>query len=104
MTLIDENMAEQACLGWFEDLGYLRVFGPNIAPGGSNQERTSYKQIVLQDRLMGALRRVNPTIPDAILEDAEFGSGIKRRRGDGSSATASEKSQDQVKRPHTSLR
>ena len=70
MTLIDENMAEQACLGWFEDLGYLRVFGPNIAPGGSNQERTSYKQIVLQDRLMGALRRVNPTIPDAILEDA----------------------------------
>jgi len=70
MTLIDENMAEQACLDWFEELGYLRVFGPDIAPGGSNQERASYKQIVLQDRLLGALRRINPTIPDPVLEDA----------------------------------
>ena len=69
MTLIDENMAEQACLDWFEELGYLREFGPDIAPGGSNQERASYKQIVLQDRLLNALRRINPTIPNAILED-----------------------------------
>jgi type I restriction enzyme R subunit len=69
MTLIDENMAEQACLDWFEELGYLRVFGPEIAPGGSNQERASYRQIVLQDRFIGALRRINPTIPDAILEE-----------------------------------
>ena len=70
MTLIDENMAEQACLDWFEELGYLRVFGPDIAPGGSNQERVSYKQIVLQERLLGALRRINPTISDSVLEDA----------------------------------
>jgi type I restriction enzyme R subunit len=70
MTLIDENMAEQTCLDWFEELGYLRVFGPDIAPGGSNQERASYKQIVLQERLLGALQRINPTISDAILEDA----------------------------------
>ncbi len=34
MTLIDENMAEQATLDWFEELGYERVFGPDIAPGG----------------------------------------------------------------------
>lgn len=27
MTLIDENMAEQASLDWFEELGYARVFG-----------------------------------------------------------------------------
>ena len=70
MTLIDENMAEQACLDWFEELGYLRLFGPDIAPAGSYQQRATYKQIVLQDRFLGALRRINPTIPDAILEDA----------------------------------
>jgi type I restriction enzyme R subunit len=52
MTLIDENMAEQASLGWFEDLGYARIFGPDIAPGGSDQERPSYKHIVLEDRLL----------------------------------------------------
>jgi len=70
MTLIDENMAEQASLGWFEDLGYERVFGPDIAPGGTNQERPSYKHIVLQDRLLTALTRINPHIPDSVLEDA----------------------------------
>jgi len=70
MTLIDENMAEQACLDWFEELGYLCVFGPDIAPGGLNKERSTYKQIVLQDRLLDNLRRINPAIPDAVLEDA----------------------------------
>lgn len=37
MTLIDENMAEQAALDWFEALGYERVFGPDIAPDGPGQ-------------------------------------------------------------------
>lgn len=31
MTLIDENAAEQACLEWFEELGYTRAFGPDLA-------------------------------------------------------------------------
>ena len=70
MTLIDENQAEQACLGWFEDMGYERVFGPDVAPGGPDQERANYKQIVLQDRMLSALRRINPSIPDATLEGA----------------------------------
>lgn len=70
MSLIDENMAEQAALDWFEELGYERVFGPDIAPDGSEQERESYKQVVLADRLMTALVRLNPHIPASILEDA----------------------------------
>ena len=70
MSLIDENMAEQAALDWFEELGYERVFGPDIAPDGPDQERESYKQVVLADRLMTALVRLNPHIPASILEDA----------------------------------
>ncbi len=70
MSLIDENMAEQAALDWFEELGYERVFGPDIAPDGSEQERESYKQVVLADRLMTALARLNPHIPASVLEDA----------------------------------
>jgi type I restriction enzyme R subunit len=70
MTLIDENMAEQAALDWFEELGYKRVFGPDIAPDGLQQERESYKQIVLGDRLLTAMSRINPHIPASILEDA----------------------------------
>ena len=70
MSSIDENMAEQAALDWFEELGYERVFGPDIAPDGPEQERESYKQVVLADRLMTALVRLNPHIPAAGLEDA----------------------------------
>jgi type I restriction enzyme R subunit len=69
MSLIDENMAEQAALDWFEELGYQRVFGPDIAPQGAEQERESYKQVVLTDRLLTALARINPHISASILED-----------------------------------
>src|SRR5512139_1458826 len=70
MSLIDENMAEQAALDWFEELGYERVFGPDIAPDGAQQERESYKQIVLADRMMTALTRINPHLPAPALEGA----------------------------------
>lgn len=70
MSLIDENMAEQAALNWFEELGYDRVFGPDIAPQGPQQERESYKEVVLADRLLTALTRINPHIPAAVIEDA----------------------------------
>jgi len=70
MSLIDENMAEQAALDWFEELGYHRVFGPDIAPQGPQQERENYKVVVLADRLLTAMTRINPHIPATLLEDA----------------------------------
>ena len=70
MTLIDENMAEQACLGWFEELGYTPAFGPDLAPEGSHQERATYKQVVLEDRFRQSLVKLNPGIPASVLEDA----------------------------------
>lgn len=69
MTLIDENMAEQACLGWFEELGYTRAFGPDLAPDGSHQERATYKLVVLEDRFRQSLVSLNPGIPALVLED-----------------------------------
>lgn len=70
MSLIDENMAEQAALDWFEALGYQRIFGPDIALDGPEQERESYKQVVLADHFMTALVRLNPYIPASILDAA----------------------------------
>ena len=69
MSLINEDIAEQAALGWFEELGYSRVFGPDIAPLGPQQERDTYKVVVLADRLITALARINPHISESILED-----------------------------------
>ena len=69
MTLIDENTAEQAAIDWFKALGYAYVFGPDIAPQGAEPERESYQQIVLTDRLLTALARINPHLPANILEE-----------------------------------
>ena len=69
MTLIDENTAEQACLEWFEELGYERVFGPDIAPGGPDEERENYKGVVLETRFRSALAALNPGLPSGVLED-----------------------------------
>ena len=70
MSLIDENQAELAALDWFESLGYSRVFGPDIGPGGKGQERNSYKEVVLANRLRAAIARINPSIPEVARDDA----------------------------------
>jgi type I restriction enzyme R subunit len=67
---IFESDVEAEMLGWFEDLGYEVIAGPELAPDGSRPERKSYKQVVLEDRLRGALRRLNPDLPTAAIDDA----------------------------------
>ncbi|SMF96574.1 type I restriction enzyme, R subunit [Methylomagnum ishizawai] len=65
-----ENDVEQALLGWFEELGYQAVFGPDIAHDGKQPERVSYKQVILAERLRAVLRKLNPKLPAAALDDA----------------------------------
>ena len=68
-AFISEDDIEQQLLGVFEEMGYACVFGPEIAPppDGEHPERENYLQVVLTDRLRGALRRINPQLPaDAI--------------------------------------
>jgi len=67
---INEDMVEQEMLGWFEDLGYEVVFGPELAPDGERPERRSYKHVLLEGRLRDALHRLNPGFPAAAIADA----------------------------------
>jgi len=67
---INEDMVEQEMLGWFEDLGYEVVFGPELAPDGERPERKSYKHVLLEGRLRDALHRLNPGFPAAAIADA----------------------------------
>jgi len=48
MSLIDENMAEQSTLEWFEELVYERVVAPDIAPAGPAHERENYKLCITE--------------------------------------------------------
>lgn len=66
--MITENQLEQLCLDWFQSLGYQYVNGYDIAPDGPSPERVDYQQIILHDRLVASLKRLNPHIPVDALE------------------------------------
>ncbi|QBD83366.1 type I restriction endonuclease subunit R [Ktedonosporobacter rubrisoli] len=67
-----EDQLEQAALGWFRELGYQVVFGPDIAPppDGTAPERDNYRQTILMERLKTRLQIINPAIPAAAIDDA----------------------------------
>lgn len=67
---ITEQQLEDAAIGWFGELGWRYVNGPDIAPDGDNPARTDYRHVVLRERLLVALSRINPHIPTAELEQA----------------------------------
>lgn len=63
MTLeLDEASYERQVLEWLKGIGWTHSFGPEIAPNGSRPERSSFKDVVLVERLEQALKRLNPTI------------------------------------------
>ncbi|MEJ5207187.1 type I restriction endonuclease subunit R [Denitratimonas sp. CY0512] len=68
--MITEQQLEEAAIGWFGELGWSYANGPEIAPDGDNPARTDYRQVVLRERLLAALTRINPHIPATALEQA----------------------------------
>lgn len=70
MKNLNENtLAEQPTLDWFKNLGYDIAFGPDLAPGGAFQERDNFREVILKPRLLRSLRRLNPDLPEAALEE-----------------------------------
>jgi len=67
---IYEDELEQAALEWFEELGYETAFAPDISPGGDYPERSDYSDVILEERLKDALKRINPDLPQEVLDDA----------------------------------
>lgn len=65
-----EDQLEQETLAWLIDTGYSHVYGPDIAIDGDAPERANYTQVVLIERLRGAINRLNPSVPYSAREDA----------------------------------
>jgi len=64
MTPINENnLTEQSLIDWLKTEGYEHVYGPDINPGQTRAEREDFRGVVLKDRLLGAIRRINPSLP-----------------------------------------
>ena len=68
--MLNEQQLEELCIGWFRHTGWQFAHGPEIAPEGDRPERADFRQVVLRDRLLAALTRINPQIPATALEQA----------------------------------
>ncbi|MCB1650703.1 MAG: type I restriction endonuclease subunit R [Alphaproteobacteria bacterium] len=67
--MFTEDVVEQAALAWFENLGYELIHGPDIAPGGEDQQRADYADVVLDQKLRAALATINPEIPADVIDE-----------------------------------
>lgn len=64
-----EDELEQWVLEILSELGWTHVYGPDIAPGEPDAERTDYRDIVLDGRLAAAVQRLNSHLPaDAVAD------------------------------------
>ena len=70
MTILTEADVEAAALEWLAALGWQTAHGPDIGPGGPNEERADYGAVMLERRLRDALARLNPELPSEALDDA----------------------------------
>ncbi|MBN1905757.1 MAG: type I restriction endonuclease subunit R [Deltaproteobacteria bacterium] len=65
---MNENELEIQCLEWFRDIGWDTLYGPDIAPDGTNPMRTDYSQVILVDELRKAFNKINPHLPESCFE------------------------------------
>ena len=65
-----EEDLEQACIGWFRELGWNHMHGEAVSPGGTHPEREHYAQVILDCRLRDALSRLNAKLPAEALDEA----------------------------------
>ncbi len=70
MTRFAESELESTALAWLESIGWAVAYGPEIAPGEPFAEREDYREVILKERLQGALTSLNPGLPYDALEDA----------------------------------
>ncbi len=62
MTKITENHIELFAIELFEKLGYSYVYAPEM-------ER-NFDEVLLKDRLINAVEKINPSLPQSAIEDA----------------------------------
>ncbi|MFH2032762.1 MAG: type I restriction endonuclease, partial [Bacteroidota bacterium] len=67
---ITESEIETFAVDLLESSGYQYIYGPDIAPDSDTPERSSFEDALLLERLQTAVRRINPSLPAAVIEDA----------------------------------
>ena len=68
-NLNENSLTEQPVIEWFKEMGYDYEFGPDLAPGQVLGEREDFREVVLVGRLKRSIRRLNPDLPEAAIDD-----------------------------------
>jgi len=68
MKIIAETHVEEAALEWLSALGYK--IGHAFSPDDNTPERASYREVILEERLCLALKRLNPELMEESLNTA----------------------------------
>lgn len=67
--MITEDQLEQDAIQWFQDTGWSFINGTDLAPEGATPERVDFRAVTLNKRLSDAVRRLNPKLPTAAVEE-----------------------------------
>lgn len=70
MKPITEDQIELLAIELLLSNGWEYIHGLSIAPGGEREERESFEQVVLVERLKKSLATINPHIPKSAQEEA----------------------------------
>ena len=70
MTKLHESDIEQMLIDQLKAKGYQYLYGPDIAPDGETPMRASFDEVVLRDKLEAAVRKLNPSLPYSVQDEA----------------------------------
>lgn len=70
MTKLLESDIEQMLIEQLKAKGYQYLYGPDIAPDGETPMRASFDEVVLRDKLEAAVRKLNPSLPYSVQDEA----------------------------------
>jgi len=65
-SLTESYMVENSAINWFKENGYSYIHGSDLTP---NEERESYKDVILKKRFIQAIKTLNPFLTDNLAEE-----------------------------------
>jgi len=73
-SLTESYMVENSAINWFKENGYSYIHGSDLTPNEesdltSNEERESYKDVILKKRFIQAIKTLNSFLTDNLAEE-----------------------------------
>jgi type I restriction enzyme R subunit len=65
--LTESYMVENPAISWFKEIGYSYIPGSDLIP--EKGERKSYRDVILKERFIRAIKKLNPSLTDSLAEE-----------------------------------